>query len=320
MKRQPEQLSDATIQPIMFVVMFAYVFGGAIEVPGGSGTPSAQDYREFLMGGIIAQTIVFTAFGVALSIANDRKNQAVDRFRSLPIARGAVLGGHAVANIIKALLPIVLMSVTGYIVGWRIRGDVIDTVSAYGLMIAFSFAMIWVGVLLGSVVATPEGVTGIAFAALFPITFVASTFVPLDSMPGPLKAVATRGPSPTRWPTPGSGSSASWPSAPRLPSGPTNAPSTSRGPASRPSGVPRWRRRRSEIGSCGAPAAPAFRFRRNKSSLRCGAPTASGRWLAGSQTGPTASPATGAPFHRPASWTYCSPVRRRRRGWPAGRR
>ena len=194
MKRQPEQLSDATIQPIMFVVMFAYVFGGAIEVPGQSGAPSAQDYRECLMGGIIAQTIVFTAFGVALSIANDRKNQAVDRFRSLPIARGAVLGGHAVANIIKALLPIALMSVTGYIVGWRIRGDLVDTVGAYGLMIAFSFAMIWVGVLLGSVVATPEGVTGIAFAALFPITFVASTFVPLNSMPGPLQAVASWNP------------------------------------------------------------------------------------------------------------------------------
>ena len=92
MKRQPEQLSDATIQPVMFVVMFAYVFGGAIEVPGGG------NYREFLMGGIMAQTLVFTAFGVALSIANDRKNQAVDRFRSLPIARGAVLGGHAVAR------------------------------------------------------------------------------------------------------------------------------------------------------------------------------------------------------------------------------
>jgi len=197
MKRQPEQLSDATIQPIMFVVMFAYVFGGAIDVPGQSGPPSPQNYREFLMGGIIAQTIVFTAFGVALSIANDRKNQAVDRFRSLPIARGAVLGGHAVANIIKALLPIALMSVTGYIVGWRIRGDLIDTVGAYALMIAFSFAMIWVGVLLGSLVATPEGVTGIAFAALFPITFVASTFVPLESMPGPLKTVASWNPTTT---------------------------------------------------------------------------------------------------------------------------
>ncbi|MCU1498834.1 MAG: transporter permease [Acidimicrobiales bacterium] len=191
MKRQPEQLSDATIQPVMFVLMFGYVFGGAIEVPGGGS------YREFLMGGIIAQTLVFTAFGVAMSIANDRKNQAVDRFRSLPLARGAVLGGHAVANIIKALLPIMLMSVTGYVIGWRIRGDLLDTLGAYALMIAFAFAMIWVGVLLGSIVATPEGVTGIAFAALFPITFIASTFVPLKDMPGPLKVIAQWNPTTT---------------------------------------------------------------------------------------------------------------------------
>src|SRR5262245_18737984 len=118
MKRQPEQLSDATIQPIMFVLLFAYVFGGAIDVPGGG------NYREFLMGGIFAQTIVFTSFGVALSLANDRKNQAVDRFRSLPIARGAVLGGHAIANLIKSLLPIALMSICGLAIGWRRRGGV----------------------------------------------------------------------------------------------------------------------------------------------------------------------------------------------------
>jgi ABC transporter DrrB family efflux protein len=184
MKRQPEQLSDATIQPIMFVVMFGYVFGGAIHVQGGGS------YREFLMGGIIAQTLVFTAFGVALSIANDRKNQAVDRFRSLPISRGAVLGGHAVANLVKATLPIVLMSIAGYVIGWRIRGNLIETVGAYLLMFAFAFAMIWIGVLLGSVVSTPEGVQGIAFVALFPLTFVASTFVPIASMPGPLRDVA----------------------------------------------------------------------------------------------------------------------------------
>lgn len=195
MKRQPEQLSDATIQPIMFVLMFAYVFGGAINVPGGDGDP--QRYREFLMGGIMAQTIVFAAFGVAMSLANDRKNQAVDRFRSLPIANGAVLAGNAVANVIKALLPIVLMSVTGYVVGWRIRGDVVATVNAYLLMVAFSFAMIWIGVLLGSLVRTPEGVTGIAFVALFPITFVASTFVPLDGMPSGLRTVAAWNPATT---------------------------------------------------------------------------------------------------------------------------
>jgi len=184
MKRQPEQLSDATIQPIMFVLLFAYVFGGAIDVPGGG------DYREFLMGGIFAQTIVFTAFGVALSLANDRKNQAVDRFRSLPIAQGAVLGGHAIANLIKSLLPIALMSICGLAIGWRIRDGVPDAVGGFLLLIGFAFAMIWVGVLLGSLVATPEGVTGIAFVALFPITFVASTFVPTETMPGVLRTIA----------------------------------------------------------------------------------------------------------------------------------
>ncbi len=184
MKRQPEQLSDATIQPIMFVLLFAYVFGGAIDVPGGGS------YREFLMGGIFAQTIVFTSFGVALALANDRKNQAVDRFRSLPIAKGAMLGGHAVANLLKALLPIAIMSLCGLIVGWRIRDGVLDAVAGYLLLIAFAFAMIWVGVLLGSLVRTPEGVTGIAFAVLFPITFIASTFVPTTTMPGVLRTIA----------------------------------------------------------------------------------------------------------------------------------
>ena len=184
MKRQPEQLSDATVQPIMFVLLFAYVFGGAIDVPGGGS------YREFLMGGIFAQTLVFTAFGVAMSLANDRKNQLVDRFRSLPIGTGAVLGGHAVANILKALLPIAIMSVVGFIVGWRIRGSLVDAVLAYLLMVAFAFAMVWIGVLIGSVVPTPEGVMGIGFATLFPLTFIASTFVPVASMPGPLRTVA----------------------------------------------------------------------------------------------------------------------------------
>jgi ABC-2 type transport system permease protein len=184
MRRQPEQLTDATIQPIMFVLLFAYVFGGAIDVPGGGS------YREFLMGGIFAQTIVFTAFGVALALANDRKNQAVDRFRSLPIAPGAVLGGHALASILKSLLPIALMSLCGLVVGWRIRSGLLDAIAGYGLLVGFSFAMVWVGVLLGSVVRTPEGVTGIAFTALFPLTFVASTFVPTSTMPGPLRTVA----------------------------------------------------------------------------------------------------------------------------------
>jgi ABC transporter DrrB family efflux protein len=184
MRRQPEALSDATIQPVMFVLLFAFVFGGAIDVPGGGS------YKEFLMGGIFAQTIVFGCFGVALALSNDRNNGAIDRFHSLPIPRSSVLAGHAVANLLRAFLPIGFMTVTGFVVGWRIHSGPLDILAAYGLMLAFSFAMIWVGVLLGSLVPTPEGVQGVAFVVIFPVTFIASTFVPTSTLPSVLKTVA----------------------------------------------------------------------------------------------------------------------------------
>jgi ABC-2 type transport system permease protein len=168
----------------MFVLLFAFVFGGAIAVPGGGS------YKEFLMGGIFAQTIVFGAFGVAMSLSNDRNNGAIDRFHSLPIPRASVLAGHSVANLIRALLPIAFMSVTGFVVGWRIHSGILDILGAYGLMLAFSFAVIWIGVLLGSLVPTPEAVQGVAFIAIFPITFIASTFVPTSTLPGVLKTIA----------------------------------------------------------------------------------------------------------------------------------
>jgi ABC transporter DrrB family efflux protein len=166
------------------VLLFAFVFGGAISVPGGGS------YKEFLMGGIFAQTIVFGCFGVALALSNDRNNGAIDRFHSLPIPRASVLAGHAVANLIRAFLPIAFMTATGFVVGWRIHGGVLDVIGAYGLMVIFSFAMIWVGVLLGSLVPTPEGVQGVAFVVIFPVTFIASTFVPTSTLPGVLKTVA----------------------------------------------------------------------------------------------------------------------------------
>ncbi|MEH3052789.1 MAG: ABC transporter permease [Patulibacter minatonensis] len=188
MRRQPEALADATFQPIMFVLLFAYVFGGAIAVPGAEGDPGA--YREFLMGGIFAQTLTFGVFGVAMSLAYDFNSGAMDRFRSLPIAKGSVLAGHAVANLIRAAIPVTLMSLTGLIVGWQPRGSVFDTIAAYALMFAFVFAMIWIGVLLASLVRTPEAVQGVAFVAIFPLTFVASTFVPTSTLPGVLKTIA----------------------------------------------------------------------------------------------------------------------------------
>jgi ABC transporter DrrB family efflux protein len=183
MRRQPEALADATLQPVMFVLLFAYVFGGAINVAGG-------DYREFLMGGIFAQTIVFGAFGVAIALASDRTNGAIDRFRSLPMARGAVLGGHAAANLLRSLIPIALMSVCGLIVGWRINDGLAGAIGGFALMIAFSFAMIWVGVLMGTLLPTVEAVQGVGFTTIFPVTFIASTFVPISTLPGVLRTIA----------------------------------------------------------------------------------------------------------------------------------
>jgi ABC-2 type transport system permease protein len=183
MRRHPEALADVTLQPVMFTLLFAYVFGGAIQVADGG-------YKEFLMGGIFAQTIVFGAFGVAITLAHDRTNGATDRFRSLPLGNGAVLGGHAVASLLRSTLPILLMSICGLIVGWRINAGVVDAVHAYVLMLGLSFAVVWVGVLMGSLLPTPEAVQGVAFTVIFPVTFIASTFVPVATLPGVLRTIA----------------------------------------------------------------------------------------------------------------------------------
>jgi ABC-2 type transport system permease protein len=183
MRREPEALVDVTLQPIMFVVLFAYVFGGAIHIEGGT-------YTEFLMGGIFAQTLFFGMFGVAMALASDRRNGAVDRFRSLPMARGAVLGGHAAAHMVRGLIPIFLMSVCGLAIGWSIDSSPQDAAAGFLLMIAFSFAVIWVGILLGSAMPTPESVQGVGFLVVFPLTFVASTFVPIETLPSALQTFA----------------------------------------------------------------------------------------------------------------------------------
>jgi ABC transporter DrrB family efflux protein len=183
MRREPEALVDVTLQPIMFVVLFAYVFGGAIHIEGGT-------YTEFLMGGIFAQTLFFGMFGVAMALASDRRNGAVDRFRSLPMARGAVLGGHAAAHMVRSLIPIVLMSICGLLIGWSIDSSPQDAAAGFLLMIGFSFAVIWLGILLGAAMPTPESVQGVGFLVVFPLTFVASTFVPVNTLPGVLQTFA----------------------------------------------------------------------------------------------------------------------------------
>ena len=183
-KRMPEMLSDVTAQPIMFVLLFAFVFGASITNTGGAS------YREFLLPGIQAQTIVFSAFVVASGITADVEKGIIDRFRSLPISRSSVLIGRSVASLMHSSLGVVVMALTGLAIGWRIRNGVGEAVLAFVLLLVFGFGMIWFGILVGSLMRTVEAVNGVMFTVLFPVTFLANTFVPTEPMPHWLRVIA----------------------------------------------------------------------------------------------------------------------------------
>lgn len=183
-KRMPEMLSDVTAQPIMFVLLFAFVFGASITNTGGAS------YREFLLPGIQAQTIVFSAFVVASGITADVEKGIIDRFRSLPISRSSVLIGRSIASVIHSSLGVLVMALTGLAIGWRIRNGIAEAALAFGLLLLFGFGMIWFGILIGSLLRTVEAVNGVMFTALFPVTFLANTFVPTEPMPHWLRVIA----------------------------------------------------------------------------------------------------------------------------------
>ena len=182
-KRMPEMLLDVTIQPVMFVLLFAYVFGGSIAT-------AAPSYREFLLPGIMVQTIVFSSAIVAMGLANDLQKGIVDRIKSLPISRASVLVGRSISSLIHSSLGIAVMAVTGLVVGWRIRTNVLDATLGFLLLLLFGFAMIWLGIWVGSLMRTVEAVQGFMFTVMFPLTFVANTFAPPENMPSVLRVIA----------------------------------------------------------------------------------------------------------------------------------
>ncbi len=184
-KRMPEMLMDVTIQPVMFVVLFAFVFGGSIAVAG-----SEAGYNEWLMAGIMGQTIAFASFIVAIGLTADIDKGIVDRMRSLPIHVSSVLVGRSLSSLIHSSIGILVMSLTGLVIGWRIRGSLFDAVVAYLLLLLWGFAMIWVGILVGSALRSVEAVQGVMFTAIFPLTFLANTFAPTEKMPTWLRFVA----------------------------------------------------------------------------------------------------------------------------------
>jgi len=187
MTRIPEVVVFATIQPIMFVLLFSYVFGGAIPLAGGGGSHS---YREYLLPGIFTQTLAFTTGTTAVGLADDLQKGLVDRFRSLPMARSAVLLGRTVADWIQNLFVLLIMALCGVAVGWRIHDGFWRALAAFLLVMLFAYAMSWVGAVIGLTVSTPETANTAGFIWLFPVTFISNVFVPTQSLPGWLQPVA----------------------------------------------------------------------------------------------------------------------------------
>ena len=189
--RIPELAIFAILQSIMFVLLFAYVFGGAIPLPGGGS------YREFLMPGIFAQTIVFAAGTTAIGIADDIGKGIIDRFRSLPMARSAVLSGRSLSDVVYNGGILIVLMVSGLAVGWTVRTGVGPLLAGIGLLLLFAFAMSWVGIYLGLSVPTVEVAQQAVFTALFPITFVSNVFVPPQTLPSWLQFIAEWNPTST---------------------------------------------------------------------------------------------------------------------------
>ena len=182
-KRVPEVLVWVLLSPIMFVLLFAYVFGSAIEVPG-------VNYREFLIAGIFAQTVVFGATYTGASLAEDMQKGIIDRFRSLPMAHSAVLIGRTASDIIYNVLSLTIMGLTGLLVGWRIRSSILDAIAGFLLLLLFSYAISWLFALVGLLVPSPEVVNNASFMVIMPLTFISNAFVPIEGFPTPLRVFA----------------------------------------------------------------------------------------------------------------------------------
>ncbi len=181
--RAPDLLLAFTVQPVMFVLLFVYVFGGAISTPG-------YDYTDFLIPGIIVQNIAFGGFVTALGLNEDVNKGLIDRFRSLPMARPAVLAGRTLADVVTNLLSLTILLITGLIIGFSFDASLLEILAGVGLLLLFGYAFSWVFALLGLLVSTPEAANSMGFIAVFPLTFISSAFVPVESMPSWLKAFA----------------------------------------------------------------------------------------------------------------------------------
>lgn len=191
MTRIPEIIIFGLFQPIMFVVLFSYVFGGSMQV-GNSTSPAS--YREFLMAGIFAQTVTFATAGAGAGIADDMHKGVIDRFRSLPMNRGAVLTGRTLADLVQTTVTMIVLVIVALLVGWRFHNGLPKALAAFGLLLLLGYAFSWIGALIGLSVRTPEAATSGGLIWLFPVTFISNAFVDPSHMTPWLADVAAWNP------------------------------------------------------------------------------------------------------------------------------
>ena len=182
-KRVPDILVFTTLQPIMFVLLFTYVYAGVIDIPGST-------YTEFIMAGIFAQTVVFGSTYSGSAMAQDLKDGIIDRFRTLPMNPSAVLVGRTNGDLLINAISMTVMMITGFVVGWRIRSSFLEAAAAVALLLFFAYALSWVLAFVGMSVRSPEVINNVSFLILFPLTFISNAFVPSDTLPAPLQAIA----------------------------------------------------------------------------------------------------------------------------------
>jgi ABC transporter DrrB family efflux protein len=182
-RREPAQLSDVTIQPVLFTILFIYIFGSGIPISGGS-------YKDFALAGLLTLNLTTSAMGTAVGLSTDMTSGAIDRFRALPIWRAAVLVGRTMSDLLAALLCSIIVGLTGLVIGWRADATLLSVVAGFGVALLFSFALSWGCACLGMVSKGPESAQGLGLIILFPLAFVSNAMVPTTGMPHWLQLIA----------------------------------------------------------------------------------------------------------------------------------
>ncbi len=182
-RREPAQLSDATVQPVLFTVLFVYIFGAAMVIPNGT-------YKQFAIAGLVVFNITTSTMGTAVGVSSDLKSGVIDRFRTLPMARSSILAGRTFSDLLASILCATIVLITGFVIGWRPDNGIPGVIAGLAVAVLFAYAMSWLMACVGLSVSDPESAQGIGLLVLFPIAFVSSAMVPTQGLPGWMQPIA----------------------------------------------------------------------------------------------------------------------------------